>query len=231
LLAAGEPATPTSAELAEVNVSASQPSDSNAGTELLRWLRQHTVRDFAEKWLQRGDEDELYDVIVIGSGMGGGILADSLADLGASVLVLEAGGVNYVENVYNLPVGKDLDFFETYKNEPHSALDLGACINFGGRSVYWSAVIPRMSTFDLEYWPSDIRTYLTTEGYEKAEVLLRKRGTFRSLRPVWSMKYGRLFVTILSTTFRVATTSMRTTPDGPDIPTKCLRAFSPLLRC
>ena len=35
------------------------------------------------------DEGRLYDVIVIGSGVGGGILADQLSDLGATVLVLK----------------------------------------------------------------------------------------------------------------------------------------------
>jgi choline dehydrogenase-like flavoprotein len=154
--------------------------DANPGetsSELLL-LRAHTTRDFAEKWLIRGDESETYDVIVIGSGMGGGILADSLADMGVRVLVLEAGGVNYVENVYNLPVGKNLDSIDTYVNEPNSKLNLGACINFGGRSIYWSAVIPRMSTFDLKKWPMTIQKYLTADGYSRAETLMRKRGTF-----------------------------------------------------
>ncbi|WP_405876727.1 hypothetical protein [Streptomyces sp. NBC_00005] len=37
------------------------------------------------------DESHIYDVIVVGSGFGGGILADQLGNRGADVLVLELG--------------------------------------------------------------------------------------------------------------------------------------------
>lgn len=51
-----------------------------------------------------GPRDD-FDIIIVGSGIGGGILADDLADrLGGSkrILVLEAGSFIYPTHVYNI---------------------------------------------------------------------------------------------------------------------------------
>jgi hypothetical protein len=45
-----------------------------------------------------------YDVIIIGSGMGGGTLADALSDSGVKTLILEAGGLRLPTHMKNLPV-------------------------------------------------------------------------------------------------------------------------------
>ncbi len=125
--------------------------------------------------------DIVYDVVVIGSGFGGGILADSLSDRGHSVLVLEAGGLTHPSHITNLP--GDWPALPAYHqvgnfaNESGSKFLFGVHMNLGGRSVYWSGLIPRMRDWELAFWPTPLRTYLTTTGYDAAEATLRKRRT------------------------------------------------------
>ena len=128
------------------------------------------------------DETIEYDVVVVGSGMGGGILADALSDSGKRVLVLEAGSLLYPTHMTNLPgdwsrlpshhqVGH-------FTNEPGSDFLFGVQMNFGGRSVFWSGLIPRMHAWELAAWPQKVRTYLASgDGYDRAERLMRKQRT------------------------------------------------------
>ncbi|AMY09318.1 Paromamine 6'-oxidase [Luteitalea pratensis] len=123
-------------------------------------------------------EDIFYDVIIIGSGMGGGSLADALSDAGIKTLVLEAGGLTLPTHMTNLPG----DWSRTanhhrvghFVNEPGSDFLPGVHLSFGGRSVYWSGLIPRMHDWELSFWPDPVRNFLTQGGYEPAEQLLRK---------------------------------------------------------
>ena len=128
------------------------------------------------------DESVEYDVVVIGSGMGGGVLADALSDAGQRVLVLEAGSLLYPTHITNLPgdwsrvpshhqVGH-------FTNEPGSGFLFGVQLNFGGRSVFWSGLIPRMHAWELASWPQNVRAYLAgAQGYPRAEKLMRKQKT------------------------------------------------------
>ena len=43
-----------------------------------------------------------FDIVIVGSGVGGGVLADALAEKGLRILVLEAGSFLYPTHVYNL---------------------------------------------------------------------------------------------------------------------------------
>lgn len=123
-------------------------------------------------------EDILYDVIIIGSGMGGGSLADALSDAGIKTLMLEAGGLTLPTHMTNLPG----DWSRTanhhqvghFVNEPGSDFLSGVHLSLGGRSVYWSGLIPRMHDWELSFWPEPVRTFLQQEGYGPAETLLRK---------------------------------------------------------
>jgi choline dehydrogenase-like flavoprotein len=128
------------------------------------------------------DESIEYDVIVIGSGMGGGILADALSDAGRRVLVLEAGSLLYSTHITNLP--GDWSRLPSHHqighfiNEPGSDFLFGVQMNFGGRSVFWSGLIPRLHSWELASWPQNVRAYLASAGgYPRAETLMRKQRT------------------------------------------------------
>ncbi len=124
-------------------------------------------------------EDILYDVIVIGSGIGGGTLADSLSDAGVNTLVLEAGGLTFPTHITNLPGDwtrlPDHHKVGHFVNESGSGFLPGVHMSLGGRSVYWSGLIPRMHDWELQFWPDEIQAFLAGGGYEPAETLMRKR--------------------------------------------------------
>lgn len=131
------------------------------------------------------DGEHLYDVIVIGSGAGGGVLADQLADLGADVLVLEAGSALFTTHTGNLPRQLQLGQFEkhlwalfdeysvvNYVNAAGSTYAGAQAFNLGGRSVFWGAFIPRMTWWELEAWPQTVAWDLQNFAYQRAEDLV-----------------------------------------------------------
>lgn len=131
------------------------------------------------------DEGHEYDVLVIGSGMGGGLVADQLADTGADVLVLEAGSALFSTHTANLPRQYQLGQFEkhlwslfdeykikNYRDAPGSNYQGAQSFNLGGRSIFWGAFIPRMTWWELESWPDAVRWALEDPGYAQAEDLM-----------------------------------------------------------
>ncbi|OQW34425.1 MAG: hypothetical protein A4E19_18365 [Nitrospira sp. SG-bin1] len=94
-----------------------------------------------------------FDIIIVGSGIGGGVLADDLADrLGSQkrILVLEAGSFLYPTHVYNIsriPNSSLARHFgcDTFRPSGNSIAQnyIGEKpqMNFGGRSIFWSGLI------------------------------------------------------------------------------------------
>lgn len=113
-----------------------------------------------------------FNFIIIGSGMGGGILADDLADrLGQShrILVLDAGSFIYPTHVYNIsrvPNGVVARHFgvDNFKQPSNDSYYIGEKpqIAFGGRSIFWSGLIPKIQDWELEFFPDNVRQDLNT---------------------------------------------------------------------
>jgi glycine/D-amino acid oxidase-like deaminating enzyme len=145
------------------------------------------------------NDDRVWDVIVVGSGMGGGVVAEELTDRGRNVLVLEAGSELFSVHTANLPQRHNVDGTEDsaivkhiwdlwddgYKiinfNDVNGSYGGGQGYNLGGRSVYWGGLIPRIQRWELvQDWPIDVASYLLDEGgYEAAEELMNL-GTLES---------------------------------------------------
>jgi hypothetical protein len=110
-----------------------------------------------------------FDIVVVGSGIGGGVLADDLADrLGRQkrILVLEAGSFVYPTHVYNLcrfsnaslakHFGCDT-FWQSGNESTQHFIGEKPQLNFGGRSIFWSGLIPAIQNWELEFFPARVK--------------------------------------------------------------------------
>lgn len=144
----------------------------------------------AQKLLNRNvDETHTYDVIIVGSGMGGGILASALADHRKDVLVLEAGSLLFPSHVGNLPRRMLLGKFQkhiwslwylfrvqNYQKPDGSPYDgeIAQGFNLGGRSIFWGSFIPPLAGWEFAAWPNKVSEWITQPdasgmtGYDKA---------------------------------------------------------------
>ena len=134
-------------------------------------------------------DDRHYDVIVIGSGAGGGTLAGALSRKGKTVLVLERGGAMALED-QNVA---DVDLFQKDRYHPKNERWFGpdgdpfapqTTYARGGNTKIWGAVLERMREKDFTEvplqegispaWPFDYAEL--APYYEQAEQLYRVHG-------------------------------------------------------
>lgn len=141
----------------------------------------------AERLFTRENLEQVFDVVIIGSGMGGGVLANRLADLGINVAVLEAGSMLFPTHIGNLPRMTKIGVFtkhiwdlwyryatKDYNNAKGSKYDGAQGFNVGGRSLFWGAFIPKMRQYEFKLWPNKVKNYLLSVGYEQANILVKK---------------------------------------------------------
>lgn len=142
-------------------------------------------------------EDLEYDVIIVGSGMGGGVLAEAVSAAGLRTLVLEAGSLLLRTHLQNQPgdwpTAPARYQVGNFVNVEGSRFLYGVHLNFGGRSVFWSGLIPRMRPWELASWPRPIADYLVRSGYGRAELLLRKRHNMGAFQGELVETLGRYF--------------------------------------
>lgn len=129
-----------------------------------------------------------YDVVIVGSGIGGSTLLHGLADTGARILVLERGAV-----ISDSPEARDSHSIfakqhfrsdEEWFDGDGNAFNPGNYYNVGGNSKFYGAVMMRFReedfsemTFDEGVSPAWPITYQELAPYyQKAERLYRVRG-------------------------------------------------------
>lgn len=139
-----------------------------------------------------------FDIVIIGSGMFGGYIADKLyrhgENIGLRILVIEAGSFlipTHIQNLPRLTLGAPTErVVNSNAADPgpqklvwghpwHSDQAFpGLAYCFGGRSLFWGGWSPRQTAADLgprpsdqAAWPNDVATYLQA-NYAAVEVEL-----------------------------------------------------------
>lgn len=127
-------------------------------------------------FLQYIGPNDWFDIVIVGSGMGGGILADDLADrVGKQkrILVLEAGSFIYPTHVYNVcrfpnaSLAKHFacdTFWQDGNSGTQNFIGEKPQLNFGGRSIFWSGLIPTVQDWELDFFPARVRDELQSGG-------------------------------------------------------------------
>ena len=131
---------------------------------------------------------QTYDIVVIGSGAGGGTIAHALAGSGARLLIVERGDFvpQEPENWSPEAVWRDLRYRtrERWLDEQGREFTPYTHYNVGGNTKFWGSVLYRLRREDFQEiqhadgvspaWPIDYETL--APYYDRAEALYRVRG-------------------------------------------------------
>lgn len=116
--------------------------------------------------LEQMSETE-YDVLIIGSGAGGGAalwrLCEQWGRNGKKIGVLETGDLVLPTHAQNIATMNNYRFWNDYFPNPKIAIPIGKYLPdlpgaiqvfaLGGRTLFWSAVSPRVHVSEFEEWP------------------------------------------------------------------------------
>ncbi|MBS1817286.1 MAG: GMC family oxidoreductase [Acidobacteria bacterium] len=136
----------------------------------------------------QGPRSDSYDLIIIGSGAGGGTLAHALADSGARILVLERGDFvpSEPENWSPTAVWKELRYRTTdrWLDDRGELFQPYTHYNVGGNTKFWGSVLYRLRREDFgevqhvdgvsPAWPITYETL--APYYERAERMYHVHG-------------------------------------------------------
>jgi choline dehydrogenase-like flavoprotein len=131
---------------------------------------------------------EHYDIVIIGTGAGGGTMAHALAPTGARILILERGDFvpQEEENWSAAAVWKDLRYRtpELWLDDRGAEFQPYTHYNVGGNTKFWGSVLYRLRREDFQAlqhadgvspaWPIDYETL--APYYDRAEQLYKVRG-------------------------------------------------------
>ena len=185
-----------------------------AGLEARRSHAQDKL--FQEYQGSRGD----FDYIIIGSGIGGGLLADALAEKlpHKRILLLEAGSYLFPTHVYNVCRFSNAEVADRYEcntfwqrsdHSPNHDQDAEYIherpqLAFGGRSIFWSGLVPTIQQWELDFFPEAVRRDLTTKnGLHEAGI---KMNVSKSLGETAEKLVKGLGASELSRDFRIEQT-------------------------
>lgn len=132
---------------------------------------------------------EEYDVLIVGSGAGGGAalynLCEKWKDKGKKIGMIESGGPLLPTHAQNIPT-LEVERFQQYFLNPKISTPIGSefpefpgarlVFALGGRTLFWSAVCPRMNSVEFNDWPITYEDLI--EYYNKAEELMNVNQEF-----------------------------------------------------
>ena len=128
--------------------------------------------------------DDSSAVVIIGSGAGGGTLANELAQKGIGVICLEAGGRLTLADIENDPTLMDE---RMGWNDPRVGAPVWLCKTVGGTTMRWSGITPRFQAHEF--------TPRTTYGLLDDTTLIDWPLTLDELSPYYDQAEDRMGVT------------------------------------